>query len=281
MRVLLFIKTALQGVLFVLLIVSVSTAFAAADHLHGKGHEGLAVSQHRAQDGAGQARSVARAKAELKRLELVYKQGGGMWQDLNRLGVLYLHERNYTESIKMLRQATLRKPGHQKAHESLGMAYFRNGEFDMAAKSWGRASEIAPQVAYLKMLVKTAREKSGLLKEAEKLKNDLKKPGAPFEKRRDLAILYARTGRLDLATFELLKAIEKNPEVAGLHDILARIYARIGDYKRAVATEKIAVKLSPDNETFRKTLAEMENLSSAIAKGEFHDRGGSEEKPTE
>lgn len=62
--------------------------------------------------------------------------------------------------------------------------------------------------------------------------------------------------RLEDALVYAKKAIELEPEDGNIWDTLGEVYARMGDYEKAVQSEKRAIEFAPDNTIFREKLRE-------------------------
>src|SRR3990172_4602938 len=109
-------------------------------------------------------------KSEIERLEGLKKGRGLSWQDTFRLGVAYLHARRTLDAVETLKEAESLYPRYYKIYESLGMAYYRLGDFENAKVEWQKALDAAPEkIKQLKEMVAVAernrayKERAGIL----------------------------------------------------------------------------------------------------------------------
>jgi tetratricopeptide (TPR) repeat protein len=85
-----------------------------------------------------------RAREEYQRME---GSGDAAWQALGRSGVAYL-DGNLDGALEQAREAVNADGNRGLAHYQVGLVLSRRGEFDQAAQSLDRASELMPDFAY-------------------------------------------------------------------------------------------------------------------------------------
>jgi len=208
-------------------------------------------------------------KGEMERLEGLKSKS---WQDTYRLGVAYLYAKKDADAAKTLEEAARLYPRYHKIYESLGMAYYRLGDFEKAKKAWEYALTIAPpSAAHLKEMAARAGKKLDYKNRASSLEKTISGGGGNWRTRYELATLYAGLNRIDDAIFNLKEAVKEKKDSPELFDALARLYAGRGDFGNAILAEKKALRLRPGDKAMKKRLGEMERLRDAVKKGEFNE----------
>ena len=213
--------------------------------------------------------SARELKSEMERLEGLKSKS---WQDTYRLGVAYLYAKKDADAAKTLEEAARLYPRYHKIYESLGMAYYRLGDFEKAKKAWEYALNAAPASSpHIKELIAVAERRLDYRNRASSLEKTISGGGGGWRTRYELATLYAGLNRIDDAIFNLKEAVKEKKDSPEIFDALARLYATRGDFGSAILAEKKALRLRPGDEAMEKRLVEMERLRDAIKKGEFHE----------
>ncbi|MBI5561157.1 MAG: tetratricopeptide repeat protein [Deltaproteobacteria bacterium] len=215
--------------------------------------------------------NIAELGGEIERLEAVEKEKGITWQDGYRLGMAYLYTRRDRDAVRTLAEVIRLRPGFSVAYESLGMAYYRLGDFEKAKDVWEKSPGVdTPGGEHIRELIGRAEKKIGYKKRALQLEKIIGEGNAAWEKRYELSTLYIGLGRLKDAVVTLEEAEKESPRSPELYDTLAQVYAMEGDFEKAVKAERKALALKPGDEAIRGRLAEMERLKEALKKGGFH-----------
>ena len=200
------------------------------------------------------------------------------------LGEAYLRQRNYTAALKELLKAEAMNPDDYFVQNDLGLAYYYKGEADKAIyhfkkslaikddyaparnnlgnayaekQEWDLAIEqyrivtsdllyATPQFPYSNLGVAYYHKKQYGISE-KYFKQALKiTPG--FDRALyGLAKTYIATGKVAEAVKTLEVAVEKNPEIQGLHFELAQAYMLQRDYRKAYAAYIRVVQIDPDS----------------------------------
>lgn len=191
---------------------------------------------------AAQQRDFGRAEEEWKKaLELEPGSTAG----LNNLGMVYYLERKYPDAEAVLGQAVSLDPSLASARVLLGASLWRQGKLDRAIVELDRALE-----AHLaEAAEKTARTAlHGALFAQEKYTRALKALRPLAEKYpHDVDVLYSLgQTHLQLAAESFRKIALSDPESYRVHQILAESLARQGRYRDAILEYKLALERKPD-----------------------------------
>lgn len=211
---------------------------------------------------------------DIARLEPLEKAGKLKWQDEYQLGVAYIQKGKISDAAAALENVAKRHPDFYKTYESLGMAYYRMDDMEKAAQTWEKAMKMSPQAAHLEEMIGRAKQKIEFKKRISMLEQEIKKGGAGWQKKFELAALYFGMRKTEEAKALLEDVLKEKKDSPELFDAAAQAYAASGDFERAVNAEKKAVKLKPSDENFRKRLAEMQKIRDAVKKGEYHKETG-------
>jgi tetratricopeptide (TPR) repeat protein len=218
--------------------------------------------------------NIEEIKVEIDRLEIERVKTTYIWQDAYMLGVAYFHAGMYADAVDALDEASRMRPQFRKIFETLGMANYKNKNFEAALKAWQRALAMAPDSEHLKALVEQTKYHSHTLKRTQRLEAALNEKRIIWRERLELASFYAGDGRFEDAMVQLdevLKEQSENPEV---YDVIAYIHAIGGNYDEAIRAEEKAIAFAPDEESYKKKLSEMKRLRDSIkTKGDsgYHD----------
>jgi tetratricopeptide (TPR) repeat protein len=130
------------------------------------------------------------------------------------LGLVYASESEYPKAIEQLHKAVVLKPHDFDANHNLGEIYVRAGKI----------AEAIP-----------------LLEEAQKLK------AASYENGYNLALAYFLTGRLAPAK-QLIHTLLAQQNTGELHNLLAQVEEKSGDYLAAAGEFSTAAQMDPSEE---------------------------------
>ncbi|MCK4739288.1 MAG: hypothetical protein KAT46_05005 [Deltaproteobacteria bacterium] len=208
--------------------------------------------------------NIADRDQEIKRLEVLSNQKNFSWQDAYSLGILYLHSLRLSEAQKTLTLGTELRPKNFKIREALGMAFFRDGKYSEATKSWYLALEISPEATHLQDMIERASEASAVKSRIAILEKIVEGRQVEWTKHFELAILYVKIKQLEKAEKTLLLALKEKDDSPDLFDGLAEIYVLSGNLEKAIINMKKALALAPDNEVYKERLSRMELQLSGV-----------------
>ena len=157
------------------------------------------------------------AQAEVDSLGLLEKavaRDSSKFDNLMKLGVMYLDRDRISEATKVLRRATIVKPKDVKALVNLGAAYDAAGAGDLAQIEYKKALAVAPKDS-----VAACR----------------------------LASSYYAQGKYSDSMEQLRKVVESNPSAYCAYFTLGVAFADAGIYADAIRMWKKVVALAPDS----------------------------------
>ncbi|MGZ8832884.1 MAG: tetratricopeptide repeat protein, partial [Thermoanaerobaculia bacterium] len=171
-------------------------------------------------------------------------------------------------ALAMINDALKAKPDDMDLQFELGSAYERAGDHESAEKMFlqilAKNPEHAATLNYLGYM--WADRNTNLDRAAEMLSRAVKqepKNGAYVD---SLGWAYFRQGKLDLAEKFLTDATRLLPRDATVHEHLADVLAKRGNYKRALDLYRVALTLDPeekDEAKLRIKIAEVEKQQTA------------------
>ena len=217
------------------------------------------------------------------------------------LGEVYLRQGNYTAALRELLKAEAMNPDDYFVQNDLGLAYYYKGVSDMAirhfkkalaikddyaparnnlgnayaeTKEWDKAIEqyklvtsdllyATPQFPYSNLGVAYYHKKEYGLSE-KYFKEDLKITPNFDRALYGLSKTYIATGRVSEAIGKLEIAVEKNPDVAGLHFELAKAYMLQRDYRKAYGAYIRVVQIDPDSPLADQALREARRIKPLL-----------------
>ena len=135
-------------------------------------------------------------------------------------GNQYLRQRNYQKAIEYFETKLKEKPNDPVLHNQLGYAYSKLGKYKKAIEHYQKAVELKPDYS---------------------------------EAHYNLGHIYAEKTvlRLEDAIKELTKAIELRSDYAKAYNDRGLVYAWLGDFEKAKQDLQKALKLDPENETYK------------------------------
>jgi tetratricopeptide (TPR) repeat protein len=227
----------------------------------------------------GDLSRAARAYREAIRLK------GDFVQAHNNLGITLLEAGEVDEAQRVLREALRIRPNHAPAHNNLGRVlevgkrldeaqacyeaalrlrpedalarsnlgnvFAAKGQADKALAAYQKAIQLNPEFVEPRIhlgnfLVRTGRSRDALASFREALRIDPNSALAHY----GTGLALTKLGRLDDASAALREAIARMPRpYAGFLEALGYAYQQKGEYDRAVATYRDALRLAPRNST--------------------------------
>lgn len=147
---------------------------------------------------------------------------------------------HFEEAVAWFQKAIEQDPSNAEYHYKLSITYARNGKLEEALASARRAAQLSPGSEAYAIQMRTLEAKQ-LSAKAERL-------------------LASGTEHDALAAAYLLEAIRLDPLEEGAYILLAATYARMKEYKDAIATLKELLELEPSHKTALSLLAHYKQL---------------------
>ena len=175
----------------------------------------------------------------------------------------YIQAGDYQNAIALVKQSLQSKPEDLDLNFALGSAYERAGDTAEAEKTFlailAKHPDNAQTLNYLGYMY--AESGANLDRAAEMLKkavNEEPRNGAFID---SLGWLYFRQGNLEMAEKYLTDATHLLPRDATVHEHLGDVFAKRGDFTRALTMYRVALTLEPepkDEAKLRTKIAELE-----------------------
>ncbi|MBD3674187.1 MAG: tetratricopeptide repeat protein [Planctomycetaceae bacterium] len=135
-----------------------------------------------------------------------------------------------------------------RSHNSNGIAYFKQGEYQLAAEEFKRAVADKPDNASHISNYATAMRKTGNMARAEEsYKHALNIDPSHQPSYHGLATMYMETGRPQMATALLQGWVETQPYNPGAHVEMAWAHRKTGNYAAAEQELQSALKINPNH----------------------------------
>ena len=183
------------------------------------------------------------------------------------LGLVYYYKGKSEKAIYHFKKAVALKDDYGPARNNLGNAYAEQKEWDKAIEQYKLViSDLlyaTPQFPYSNLGFAYYQKKQYELSE-KNFKSSLKISPNFARALYGLAQTYIATGRVPEAVKSLEFAVEKNPEVAGLHLELAKAYMLKGDYQKAYGAYIRVVQIDPDSPLADRALKEANRIKPLL-----------------
>jgi len=161
------------------------------------------------------------------------------------LGLVYAAQSQDTKSNEHLVRAVRLKPDSAAARSNLAASYARLGKMDLAEEQFSKAVELEPNTYEANHNLGAAYAHNGKVALAipylEKAQN---LNPASYDNGYDLSLAYFVSGRLQSAG-DLIRALLKERNTAELHNLLAQIEEKDGNFIAAVNEFETAARLDP------------------------------------
>jgi len=180
----------------------------------------------------------------------------------------FITVKDHASALVMLNDAVKSKPDELDLRFELGSAYERAGDRAAAERMFLQILDKNPDhAATLNYLGYMWAENGVNLEKAAEMLNKAvtqePRNGAYID---SLGWIYFRQGRLDLAEKYLTDATRLLPRDATVHEHLGDVFAKRGDYVRALSMYRAALGLGPeskDEDKIRSKIAEVEKQTGA------------------
>jgi Flp pilus assembly protein TadD len=165
----------------------------------------------------------------------------------NSLGLAYASQGQWDPATAEFQTALRLKPDYVEPHYNLGVAYASLGQLDRAIAEYQTALRMKPDSAGAHNNLGIAYASLGQFDRAiaEFQRTSLLNPD-DAEPHSNLGIAYASQGQWDRAIAEFQTALRLNPYAAKPHYDLGNAYASQGQWDSAIAEFQTALRLKPD-----------------------------------
>lgn len=196
----------------------------------------------------------------------VWKDEVALWEDVvrkspnkarghNSLGLAYYKQGRVEEAIREYREALKLDPDHLEAHHNLGATYAKQGRLEEAIQEYLIALSLQPGFAGTHNNLGLAYYHQGRLDEAIKEYTAALSLKPDFaEARHNLGLVYYTQGRLEEASREYREALRLKPDYLEAHHNLAGAYYNQGRLEEAIQELMIAIRLNPNHADARYNL---------------------------
>ncbi len=162
---------------------------------------------------------------------------------LYNAGLAAAKERNLYDAEQLLRQALKLNKHQSDARNLLGLIYYETGEFAKAIEEWAISITLQPEnnpaQGYLDSIYKD-------FSEMEMVTNVIKKYNQTLQ--------YCSQGNDDIALLQLKKVLGLYPNYVRANQLIALLYAKMGDYDKARSYIKSTLKIDTGNAESKRLL---------------------------
>lgn len=153
-----------------------------------------------------------------------------------RLGVQFLHAKNYPAAFRELSRAKELNPTNSVVYNLLALTYSARGRFKQAEAHFKKALQINSNYSEARnnlsrLYIKLKRYPEAI-QETHKALKDLKYQ-APEKSYTNLGLVYYRTNRLDLAKRYFIQAIKLNRQYCQAHNYYGKTLLKQKNFKQA------------------------------------------------
>ena len=162
------------------------------------------------------------------------------------LGLVYAGESQDAKAVEQLEIAVRLKPDSAAARTNLAASLFHSGKSELAEAQFRKALELEPRnydanhnLGELYIQSRRIADAVPLLEKAQEIRPS-------YDNGYDLALAYFETGKLGQAT-QLVQNLEQTKNTAELHNLLAQIDEKRGDFVPAVTEYEAAAHMDPSD----------------------------------
>ena len=149
-----------------------------------------------------------------------------------QLGLLYAHEKRWTDAISAYRTAYQNDPALVEALYNLAQAYLRAGDAAAAREQMALFEERKAALTPLHQLRGALQRTQGATERAQVLVN--------------IGRFYLKDGHYEKAVSEYQKALGMDPQLVAAYNGIGVAYTMLEKYKAAIAAQQKALELQPD-----------------------------------
>ncbi len=188
----------------------------------------------------------------------VWKDEVTLWEDVTRkspdkarghnsLGLAYYKQGRVEEAIQEYMTALKLKPDYLEAHQNLGGTYAKQGHLEEAIQEYLTAIRLQPDYPGTHNNLGLAYYDQERLEEAiQEYMTALKLKPDFAEAHYNLGLVYYNQGRWDEAIKEYMAALKLKPDYIEAHQNLAGVYYNQGRWDEAIQELMIALRLNPN-----------------------------------
>lgn len=173
----------------------------------------------------------------------------------------------YKEAIDVFSTVLEHDEGNAEVYNNMGLCYAKLNDFEQAEKAYIKSIELNPQIPQAYINLSDLYYKNNDLGSAI---GTLERGSYEMEDNMVLAHMLARVyledSRYDMATTELEKVLEKEPENYDAYYDLGRVHFELGDYEDAISNFENVIEYKEDNEFLYYYLAQSYEGNNEIDK---------------
>ena len=160
------------------------------------------------------------------------------------LGLVYAGESQDAKAVEQLEIAVRLKPDSAAARTNLAASLFHSGKSELAEAQFRKALELEPRNYDANHNLGELYIQSRRIADAVPLLEKAQEVRPSYDNGYDLALAYFQTGKLGQAT-QLVKNLEQTKNTGELHNLLAQIDEKSGDFVSAVNEYEAAAHMDP------------------------------------
>jgi len=175
---------------------------------------------------------------------------------LYNLGRVYFESRNDPmTAIALLNRAIAAYPGGMEAYKTLGLAYVRTGQIDLAIETYRRALQVNPDSGSIRYNLANTYANMGRFDEAiREYQAAIALNPKNFAVYNNLAVTYIKQGNMDGAIEAFLAASRLRPGDLGVKHNLAMAYLKRGMPREAAGVYQAILQINPNDMRARSAL---------------------------
>jgi tetratricopeptide (TPR) repeat protein len=188
--------------------------------------------------------NAGRLAEAASQLETLLPHARGTFEVHELLGLVYAGQSQDAKAVEQLQIAVQLKPGSAAARTNLAASLFHSGKLDSAEGQFRKALELDPRdydanhnLGELYIQNKRIADAVPLLEKAQEIRPS-------YDNGYDLALAYFLTGKLAQAT-QLVQNLEQTKDTGELHNLLAQIEEKRGNFVPAVNEYEVAAHMDP------------------------------------
>jgi tetratricopeptide (TPR) repeat protein len=160
------------------------------------------------------------------------------------LGLVYAGESQDAKAVEQLEIAVRLKPDSAAARTNLAASLFHSGKSELAEAQFRKALELEPRNYDANHNLGELYIQSRRIADAVPLLEKAQEVRPSYDNGYDLALAYFQTGKLGQAT-QLVQNLEQTKNTGELHNLLAQIDEKSGDFVSAVNEYEAAAHMDP------------------------------------
>lgn len=178
-------------------------------------------------------------------LEQLVKEVPDTFEVQELLGLVYAAQSQDAKANEHLAQAVRLKPASVEAHSNLAASYAKLGKLDLAQEQFLKAAELEPENYETNHNLGEIYVRRGMVAKAVPyLEKAQHINSSSYDNGYDLSLAYMVTGRLSEAAASAQQLL-KTKETAELHNLLAQIEEKSGNFVGAVNEFQAAARMEP------------------------------------